>query len=149
KTYLYVGRWVDPEIASQIDRANLVLKDYRGLLKRSRVNQLRFNAALLLGSLIIVALAILTALKLADRMVRPVGELVTAAGRIEQGDFTARVPVANTEDEVQTLATAFNRMTGRLEEQTNALRTANTQLDTRRAFIEAVLSSVTAGVGAG
>ena len=45
-----------------------------------------------------------------------------------------------------TLAAAFNRMTGRLEEQTNALRTANTQLDTRRAFIEAVLSSVTAGV---
>jgi two-component system nitrogen regulation sensor histidine kinase NtrY len=37
-------------------------------------------------------------------------------------------------------------MTGRLEEQTNALRAANTQLDTRRAFIEAVLSSVTAGV---
>jgi two-component system nitrogen regulation sensor histidine kinase NtrY len=51
-----------------------------------------------------------------------------------------------TEDEVQTLATAFNRMTGRLEEQTNALRSANSQLDTRRAFIEAVLSSVTAGV---
>src|SRR5690348_4469732 len=37
-------------------------------------------------------------------------------------------------------------MTGRLEEQTNELRTANTQLETRRAFIEAVLSSVTAGV---
>jgi len=47
---------------------------------------------------------------------------------------------------VQTLATAFNQMTERLEEQTNELRTANTQLDTRRAFIEAVLSSVTAGV---
>src|SRR6185369_519431 len=74
------------------------------------------------------------------------GELVNAAGRIEAGDFSARVPVAKTEDEVQTLATAFNRMTGRLEEQTNALRAANTQLDTRRAFIEAVLSSVTAGV---
>jgi two-component system nitrogen regulation sensor histidine kinase NtrY len=110
------------------------------------VNQLRFNAALLVGALIIVALAILTALRLADRLVRPVGELVTAAGRIESGDFSVRVPVMKTEDEVQTLATAFNRMTGRLEEQTNALRTANTQLDTRRAFIEAVLSSVTAGV---
>jgi two-component system nitrogen regulation sensor histidine kinase NtrY len=75
-----------------------------------------------------------------------VGELVGAAGRIEAGDFSVRVPVAQSEDEVQTLATAFNRMTGRLEEQTNALRAANTQLDTRRAFIEAVLSSVTAGV---
>ena len=122
------------------------MKDYQALLAKSRVNQLRFNAALLLGALIIVGLSILTALRLADRLVRPVGELVSAAGRIEAGDFSARVPVSETEDEVQTLATAFNRMTGRLEEQTNALRTANTQLETRRAFIEAVLSSVTAGV---
>ena len=114
--------------------------------ERSRANQLKFNAALLLGALVIVGLSILTALRLADRLVRPVGELVAAAGRIEAGDFSARVPVTKTEDEVQTLATAFNRMTGRLEEQTNALRSANTQLDTRRAFIEAVLSSVTAGV---
>ena len=47
---------------------------------------------------------------------------------------------------MQTLSTAFNRMAGRLDEQTTALRSANTQLDARRAFIEAVLSSVTAGV---
>jgi len=143
--YLYVGRY-DPEIAAQIQRSNVVLRDYHTLLERSRANQLKFNAALLLGALVIVGLSILTALRLADRLVRPVGELVTAAGRIEAGDFTARVPVTPSEDEVQTLAAAFNRMTGRLEEQTNALRTANIQLDTRRAFIEAVLSSVTAGV---
>ena len=37
-------------------------------------------------------------------------------------------------------------MTGRLEEQTGELVTANAQLDTRRAFTEAVLSGVTAGV---
>jgi len=144
--YLYAARVFDPQFREQLNRANEVLRDYQSLLARSRLNQLRFNAALLLGALIIVGLAILTALSLADRLVRPVGELVTAAGRIEAGDFSARVPVAKTEDEVQTLATAFNRMTSRLEEQTNALRTANTQLDTRRAFIEAVLSSVTAGV---
>jgi two-component system, NtrC family, nitrogen regulation sensor histidine kinase NtrY len=145
-TFLYDARVFDPQFRTQITRANDVLSDYQALLKRSRVNQLRFNAALLLGALIIVGLSILTALKLADRLVRPVGELVTAAGRIEAGDFSARVPVAKSEDEVQTLATAFNQMTERLEEQTNELRSANTQLDMRRAFIEAVLSSVTAGV---
>jgi two-component system nitrogen regulation sensor histidine kinase NtrY len=144
--YLYAARFVDPEIAKQISRANDVLHDYRSLLKRSRTNQLRFNAALLLGALIIVGLAIFTALKIADRLVRPVGQLVTAAGRIEEGDFSVRVPVTDSEDEIHTLATAFNRMTGRLEEQTGALKSANTQLETRRAFIEAVLSSVTAGV---
>jgi two-component system nitrogen regulation sensor histidine kinase NtrY len=146
KTYLYVGRVVDSEIAAQVARASDVLQDYRALLAKSRANQLKFNAALLLGALIIVGLAILTALKIADRMVRPVGELVGAAGRIEEGDFSARVPVAETDDEIQTLATAFNRMAGRLDEQTGALRSANTQLDARRAFMEAVLSSVTAGV---
>ncbi|HZC37748.1 MAG TPA: PAS domain-containing sensor histidine kinase, partial [Sphingomicrobium sp.] len=45
-TYLYTGRWVDPEIASQIQKANLVLKDYRSLLNRARINQLRFNVLL-------------------------------------------------------------------------------------------------------
>lgn len=145
-TYLYEARVFDPVLRTQIQRSNDVTRDYRSLLRRSRVNQLRFNGALLLVSLVIVGLSILTALKLADRLVRPVGQLVDAVGRIETGDFSARVPVTNTEDEVQTLATAFNQMTGRLEEQTNELRTANTQLETRRAFIEAVLSSVTAGV---
>jgi two-component system nitrogen regulation sensor histidine kinase NtrY len=144
-TYLYVGR-VDPEVSGQIARANDVLKDYGALLTKSHANQLKFNGALLLGSLIIVALSILTALKLADLMVRPVGQLVGAAGQIEEGDFSARVPVTETEDEIQTLAQAFNRMAGRLEEQTGALRAANTQLETRRAFMEAVLGSVTAGV---
>jgi two-component system nitrogen regulation sensor histidine kinase NtrY len=145
-SYLYTARVFDPQFREQIQRSSDVLKEYRSLLKRSRLNQLRFNAALLLGALIIVGLSILTALKLADRLVRPVGELVSAAGRVEAGDFSARVPASNTEDEVQTLATAFNRMTERLEEQTTELRSANSQLEVRRAFIEAVLSSVTAGV---
>jgi two-component system nitrogen regulation sensor histidine kinase NtrY len=144
--YIYAARVFDPTFQRQITRGNDVLQDYRSLLKRSRANQLKFNAALLFGALIIVGLAILTALKIADRLVRPVGQLVAAAGRIEEGDFSVRVPVADTEDEIHTLATAFNRMTGRLEEQTGALKAANTQLETRRAFIEAVVSSVTAGV---
>jgi two-component system nitrogen regulation sensor histidine kinase NtrY len=145
-TYLYAARVFDSEFQDQIKRANDVLKDYRALQKRSRNNQLRFNAALLFGAIVIVGFAIFAALKLADRLVRPMGQLVTAAGRVEEGDFSTRVQVAKTEDEIETLATAFNRMTGRIEEQTSALKVVNTQLDTRRAFIEAVLSSVTAGV---
>jgi two-component system, NtrC family, nitrogen regulation sensor histidine kinase NtrY len=144
--YIYSARVFDPQFREQINRAGDVLSDYRALLARSRTNQLRFNGALLAGALVIVGLAIFIALAIADRLVRPVGQLVTAAGRVEEGDFSTRVPVASSDDEIATLASAFNRMTGRLQEQTGALMAANSQLDTRRAFIEAVLSSVTAGV---
>jgi two-component system, NtrC family, nitrogen regulation sensor histidine kinase NtrY len=144
--YVYAARVFDPEFKAQMDRSNDVLTDYHELLARSRINQLRFNAALLVISLMVVALAIFFALKIADRLVRPVTELVDAAGKVEEGDFSARVPIGRFDDEIGVLAAAFNRMTGRLDEQTGALRAANTQLDTRRAFIEAVLGSVTAGV---
>jgi len=144
--YLFVSRKVSDDFRKQIEQATDVLGDYKALVDRSRTNQLRFNGALLLGALIIVALAIFTALKMADRLLRPVDELVAATGKVEEGDLSARVHVSEPTDEISTLASAFNRMTGRLEEQTGALMTANKQLDTRRAFIEAVLSSVTAGV---
>jgi len=75
-----------------------------------------------------------------------VGELVGAAQRITEGDLSARVPASSVDDEVGTLGEAFNRMPGRLEEQTQALVSANSQLDSRRAFMEAVLGGVTAGV---
>ena len=146
RSFLFVARQVSDDFRQQIERAGGVLTDYRALIERSRANQLQFNGALLAGALLIVALAIFTALKLADRLLRPVEELVEAAGRIEEGDFSTRVHVSKPADEIAMLGTAFNRMTGKLEEQTGALMAANRQLDTRRAFMEAVLSSVTAGV---
>ena len=145
-TYLYTARVFEPELASQINRGAAVLRDYGTLVNRSRNLQIRFNAALFGLSLLIVAVAIWIALRLADRLVRPVGELVDAARRVTAGDLSARVPASEARDEVGTLGNAFNRMTRRLEEQTGDLIAANDQLESRRAFIEAVLSGVTAGI---
>ena len=144
--YLYVSRKANAAVLASIDQSSRAASDYQAVLDRSRALQFRFNAVLLLVSLLIVALSIWIALTLADRLVRPVGALVGAARRVTAGDLTARVPVDDVRDEVGTLGDAFNRMTHRLEEQTGALVAANNQLDTRRAFTEAVLSGVTAGI---
>ncbi|HEV2080639.1 MAG TPA: PAS domain-containing sensor histidine kinase [Allosphingosinicella sp.] len=146
EVYLYISRFVNPAVIRQIDEARTASSDYQKTLSRSRTLQFRFNAVLLLISLLIVGVSIRIALALADRLVRPVGELVDAAKRITAGDLSARVPRSRHNDEVATLGGAFNRMTSRLEEQTGALVTANRQLDSRRSLIEAVLSGVTAGV---
>ncbi len=146
RNYLYTARVFEPELASQLRRGGSVLQDYETLVDRSRDLQLRFNVALFALSLLIVALAIWIALTLADRLVRPVGQLVDAARRVAEGDLTTRVAPSDTGDEVATLGNAFNRMTRQIEEQTGALVSANAQLDSRRAFTEAVLSGVTAGV---
>jgi two-component system, NtrC family, nitrogen regulation sensor histidine kinase NtrY len=145
-TYIYVARVFEAELGEQMQLGAQIRQDYRALATRSRDLQIRFNAALLGMSLLIVALAIWIALKLADRLVRPVVQLVNAARQVTAGNLAARVSPTDTNDEVATLGAAFNRMTGRLEEQTGALVTANAQLESRRAFTEAVLSGVTAGV---
>jgi two-component system, NtrC family, nitrogen regulation sensor histidine kinase NtrY len=145
-TFLYNSRISDPQALAQTARAKAVLADYDALLERSRTLQLRFNAALLLITLLIVGAAVWIALTVADRLVRPVGELVDAARKVTAGDLSARVDTPRERDEIGTLANAFNRMTRRLEEQTQQLVGANDLLDRRRAFTEAVLSGVTAGV---
>jgi two-component system nitrogen regulation sensor histidine kinase NtrY len=146
QVYLYGARPVNLAATRQLQQAQAASSEYQTLLERTRSLQIRFNAILILISLMIIALSVWIAINIADRLVRPVGQLVNAARRVTAGDLSARVPASEERDEVGTLGNAFNRMTTRLEEQTGALVSANSQLDSRRAFIEAVLSGVTAGV---
>jgi two-component system nitrogen regulation sensor histidine kinase NtrY len=139
EAYLWAARVANPKMLSQANRADTVLQDYKRLLSRSRALQLQFNIALLAVSLLVVGAAVFIALAVADRIVRPLGDLVDAAQRIASGDLTARAEQPARQDEIGRLAVAFNRMTRRIEEQTGALQT-------RSAFIEAVLSGVSAGV---
>jgi two-component system nitrogen regulation sensor histidine kinase NtrY len=145
--FLYVAT---PNNVDFLNRQNLasdrIGHEYAALIARSRSLQLQFNAVLFGVALLIVGIATWIALAVADRLVRPVDQLVKAAGQIADGDLSARVPTPETIDEIATLGIAFNSMTERLQDQTSALVTANAQLDSRRALIEAVLSGVSAGV---
>lgn len=147
RVYVYTRREMTVPAFALRDKASAVLRNYNKLEARSRELQLQFSAALYVVSLLIMAITHWVALRVADRLVKPINNLVLAAQRISDGDFSARVNEADIQnDEVGFLAQSFNHMTERLQSQTGNLLAANRQLDDRRAFIETILESVSAAV---
>ncbi|MEE4315520.1 MAG: ATP-binding protein [Erythrobacter sp.] len=144
--YLYNARTTEETMFNSWSRAQSIVTAYDRLTGSARILQLRFNIALVAVSLLLVGLAIWFALRFADRQVKPLTDLVGAARKVGQGNFALRVEGRTGADEIGLLNRAFNRMTAQLEKQTQALVSANRQIDDRRAFMEAVLESVTAGV---
>lgn len=147
RSYLYASRTLSVPSFALGEKAQSVLQDYDNMVARSRALQLQFNIALYVGSLLIIAITLWIALRVADRLVRPVNSLVDAAQKIADGDLSARVSEDEYRaDEIGFLSQSFNRMTERLERQTGTLLATNHQLGERRVFIETVLESVSAGV---
>ncbi|MEL7680924.1 ATP-binding protein [Citromicrobium bathyomarinum] len=144
--YLYNARNNESLSFSQWEKATDVVARYQQLTERARALQLRFNLALFFVSLALVGFAVWFALRFADRQVEPLTNLVLAAGKVGAGNFSLRVEGRTGADEIGLLNRAFNRMTAQLEAQTDDLMRANRELDERRAFIEAVLESMTAGI---
>ncbi|MBX3577956.1 MAG: PAS domain-containing sensor histidine kinase [Rhizobiaceae bacterium] len=145
-TYLYAIRLVDPEVirARQIVRANS--EEYTGLEANRRTTQIAF-ALLYLGlTLIIILSAIWTGIAVADRLVRPIRQLIGAADEVATGNLDVSVPVRTSDGDVASLGDTFNKMLLELKTQRNELLTAKDVIDERRRFSEAVLSGVTAGV---
>jgi two-component system nitrogen regulation sensor histidine kinase NtrY len=145
-TYLYTIRLVDPEVirARQIVRANV--DDYRDL-EGSRISTQIAFALLYLGLVLIIVLsAIWTAIAVADRLVRPIRQLIGAADEVATGNLDVSVPVRATDGDVASLGDTFNKMLLELKSQRNELLTAKDVIDERRRFSETVLAGVTAGV---
>lgn len=147
RSYLYTSRALSVPSFALGEKAQSVLQDYDKMVARSRALQIQFNLALYFVSLMIIGITLWIALRVADRLVKPVNNLVDAAQKIADGDLSARVSVDQyRDDEVGFLSLSFNRMTQRLQQQTSVLLATNRQLGERRLFIEAVLESVSAGV---
>lgn len=144
--YLYNARNSEAQSFISFENAKNIASAYELLTNRARALQLRFNLALFFVSIILVMIAVWFALRFADRQVEPLTELVGAAKKVGAGNFSLRVEGRTGNDEIGQLNRAFNRMTAQIEQQTDALVRANSQLDARRAFMETVLESVTAGI---
>ncbi|MFC5586145.1 ATP-binding protein [Nitratireductor kimnyeongensis] len=144
--YLYTGALLDPEVlkARQIVRTNT--DEYRSLEGNRGNTQIAFALLYLVVTLAIVLAAIWTGIAVADRLVRPIRQLIGAAGAVSTGDLDVTVPVRSSDGDVGLLGDTFNKMTQQLKSQRDQLIAAKDVIDERRRFTEAVLSGVSAGV---
>lgn len=144
--YLYVGRFIDAKVLGELERTRSAALQYNRLEQARASLEINFAILFMLVSMLLLLAAIWFGLLIANRLVAPIGEVVSAAERIRGGDLTARVTERADDDEIATLGRTFNRMTGQLAAQQAELIAANRQLDERRRFTETVLSGVSAGV---
>ena len=146
EAYLYVGRFIDPQVLAHVARNRQAVAEYERLEGQRSGFEITFAMMFILVALLLLLVAVWAGLFFATRLVRPIGALVGAAEQVRAGDLSVRVDEGPSDDEIGTLSRAFNRMTSQLEGQRAELVDANRQLDLRRRFTEAVLAGVSAGV---
>jgi two-component system nitrogen regulation sensor histidine kinase NtrY len=144
--YVYVVRPVGKGLLNQLTRSDEAVVAYREAeANRARIQSI-FALAYVGTAMLVLVGAVWVGMAAATQIAAPVARLVKAADRVASGDLTARVVIDGDPEEIAVLSRAFNRMTSDLQDQQSALRAAGQEAESRRRFIEAVLSGVSAGV---
>ncbi len=144
--FLMVGRIVDPQAIGHYQRTNEAVQAYQNIEGQREGLQTTFAILFVIVAVLLLLAAVWVGLVLANRLARPIAQLVGAAERVRSGDLGARVDERRSAGEIGSLSRAFNRMTSQLEAQRRELIEANRQIDERRRFTEAVLTGVSSGV---
>jgi len=145
-TYLYVARAIDPAVLQYLRQTEAGVAEYAGLDQRRFGVQVAFALMYTVIALIVLLSAVWVGLNFANWLIAPIRRLITAADQIASGDLNARVPVRRSEGDLANLSESFNTMTQELRAQHDDIVGARDQIDQRRAFTEAVLAGVGAGV---
>ncbi|WP_158914992.1 PAS domain-containing sensor histidine kinase [Caulobacter sp. S45] len=146
EAYLYVARPMGEGIMAQLRRSQQSVIAYRQADRYSARIQAIFLLAYVETGLLVLVGAVWVGISVATQIAAPVSRLVQAADQVASGDLSARVDTRKDPEEIAVLSRAFNRMTSDLQTQQAALTAASEDAQSRRRFIEAVLSGVSAGV---
>jgi two-component system nitrogen regulation sensor histidine kinase NtrY len=145
-TFLYVARLLDPRVVAQLRQTQASVAEYAQLEARRLGIQVAFALMFAVIALTILMASVLIGLNFANWLVAPIRRLMNAANIVSTGDLHVQVPVHRSEGDLAQLGETFNKMTQELRTQRDELVSASDLIDSRRRFIEAVLSSASAGI---
>jgi len=144
--FLYVARLLDPRVVAQLNETQASVAEYAELESRRLGIQVSFALMFAVIALTILMASVLIGLNFANWLVAPIRRLMSAANLVSTGNLHVKVPVQGSGGDLAQLGETFNKMTQELRTQRDELVTASDLIDSRRRFIEAVLSSASAGI---
>ena len=144
--FLYVARLLDPRVVAQLNETQASVAEYAELESRRLGIQVSFALMFAVIALTILMASVLIGLNFANWLVAPIRRLMSAANLVSTGNLHVKVPVQRSGGDLAQLGETFNKMTQELRTQRDELVTASDLIDSRRRFIEAVLSSASAGI---
>jgi two-component system nitrogen regulation sensor histidine kinase NtrY len=144
--FLYVARPLDPGVVAQLTQTEASAAEYANMESRRLGIQVAFALMFAVIALTILMASVLIGLNFANWLVAPIRNLMSAANIVSTGDLHVQVPVHKSEGDLAQLGQTFNKMTQELRTQRDELVSASDLIDSRRRFIEAVLSAASAGI---
>ena len=145
-TYLYVARPVEPRVVEQVKQTQASAAEYADVESRRLGIQVSFALMFAVLAMTILTASILIGLNFANWLVAPIRRLMSAASVVSTGNLHVQVPIHRSEGDLAQLGETFNNITQELRTQRDELVSASGLIDSRRRFIEAVLSSASAGI---
>ncbi len=145
-TFLYVARLLDPRVVAQLKQTQASVAEYAELESRKLGIQVAFALMFTVIALSVLMSSVLIGLNFSNGLIAPIRRLMGAANLVSTGDLHVQVPIIKSEGDLATLGETFNKMTQELRTQRDELISASDVIDSRRRFIEAVLSSASAGI---
>jgi len=119
---------------------------YNNLEKNTTRLQISFSMIFVLFSLCLLLIAILIGFRMAHNLSKPITNLIESSKKVSKGDFNAKVSESDEFDEISLLLKSFNQMIVEIEIKQKQLIEKNIEIENRRLFTEAVLTTLSTGV---
>jgi len=120
-TYLYISRNVDPEIIKYLNETEEAVNFYYSVENKELGIKITFAIIYILVVSLLLFISAIIAIAFADRLTKPIINLITASNNISKGILDSRVPESETDEEFTMLNKNFNNMIIRLKKQQDKL----------------------------
>ena len=123
-TYLYISKNIQPQLLQYLDETEQAVNFYYTVENNRSGIKITFAIIYIIIVSLLLFLTVVLAVTFAQRLTRPIINLISASQNISAGKLDSRVPDVEADEEIKSLNQNFNNMIERLKKQQDKLLVA-------------------------